>query len=319
MDDMKKWLIVMVAAAMAAGTLGIASCCTPKAGKGPTSERTAAVSASPRLMGDTLLVFSDKMGREIKNTVILPAQYFAPGDTTHYPVVYLLHGAGGCYKDWPRITSLPALATEHGLIIVCPDGQDSWYFDSPIDPTMQFETYITTELRQAVDGTFRTRTDRHGRAITGLSMGGHGALWLAFRHPEIYGACGSMSGGVDFTGWPRSWRLPDRLGPYEGNEAVWHSHTVVSLVPTLVNGRQQIIIDDGDADFFYDVNIALHEALMVHGIAHKFDILPGAHTWDYWARSVVFHLEFFDTCFKGKQPRLDHHLMPKVGKNKQAA
>ncbi len=308
---MKKWLILLIVA-----TVATSSCCTSKAQK---SSPAAVVTAPISPGADTLLVFSGKMGREIKNTVILPARYFAQGDTTHYPVVYLLHGAGGCYKDWPRVKSLPALASEYGMIIVCPDGQDSWYFDSPIDPTMQFETYITTELRQAVDNSYRTRHDRHGRAITGLSMGGHGALWLAWRHPDLYGACGSMSGGVDFTPWPRSWHLPDRLGPYAGNEALWRAHTVASLVPTLVDNRQQIIIDDGDADFFYDVNIALHEALTARGIAHKFDILPGAHTWDYWARSVVLHLAFFDQCFKGKQPSLDSHVMPKAVASKKAA
>ena len=305
-----------MSALVTASALAATSCGAPKAEKGMATN-AAATTTHPQ--ADTLAVFSDKMSREIKNTIIFPAQYFIAGDTTHYPVVYLLHGAGGCYKDWPRVKSLPALASELGTIIVCPDGQDSWYFDSPVDSTMQFETYITHELRQAVDGAFRTRTDRQGRAITGLSMGGHGALWLAFRHPDLYGACGSMSGGVDFTAWPRSWHLPDRLGPYDANPELWRSHTVVSLVPTLINGRQQIIIDDGDADFFYDVNMALHEALVAHGIAHKFDILPGAHSWEYWARSVVYHLQFFDRFFKGEQSELDYHIMPKVDKTKKAA
>ncbi|MBP5562125.1 MAG: esterase family protein [Muribaculaceae bacterium] len=312
---MKKLLIIIAIAAIATSVVA-AACCTPKTEQSSTSKSIPMVKIPFRLQVDTLLVFSDKMGREIKNSVILPEQYFTDG--SRFPVVYLLHGYGGCYKDWLRVKSLPTLASELGMIIVCPDGQDSWYFDSPIDSTMQFETYITTELRQKVDSTYRTRTDRHGRAITGLSMGGHGALWLAFRHPDLYGACGSMSGGVDFTGWPRSWRLPDRLGPYEANPELWRSHTVISLVPTLKPGQLQIIIDDGDADFFYDVNMALHESLVAHGIAHKFDILPGAHSWDYWTRSVVFHLKFFNKCFKGEQPELDYHILPKVSKKEAA-
>ena len=217
-------------------------------------------------------------------------------------MVYLLHGAHGCYKDWPADTSLLTQASAYGMIIVCPDGQDSWYFDSPLDPKMQFETFVTQELRQEVERRYPARTDRGGRAITGLSMGGHGALWLAFRHPDLYGACGSMSGGVDFTKFPNRWSLDKRLGRYENDTALWQRHTVLSLVPTLQPGRQHIIIDDGDKDFFLEVNKTFHNALLERGIDHQFDILPGAHTWDYWVKSVKRHLRFFDRCFRGEDP-----------------
>lgn len=245
---------------------------------------------------DTIQVLSEKMNRYILNTVVVPEQYFNDA-TTRYPVVYLLHGYDGSYRDWPRKASLPILASQYGVIIVCPDGQDSWYVDSPIDPTMQFETYVSDELVKHIDTYYRTIADAPHRAITGLSMGGHGALFLAWRHPDVFGNCGSMSGGVDITKFPDNWSIKKVLGEYKSNKNLWHSHSVMGLAETLQPG-QNIIIDDGNEDFFYEVNCALHEALLKKGIPHDFTIRPGKHTWTYWVNSLDYHLLFFSKAFK---------------------
>ena len=248
--------------------------------------------AEETTQADTVKVMSVKMGRNIKNVVIVPEQYLTGDKDRRYPVLYLLHGADGCYSDWSKKTNLDALATKHGMIIVCPDGQDSWYFDSPIDPTFQFETYVTQELRSYVESHYRTINDREHRAITGLSMGGHGALWLAWRHPDIYGMCGSMSGGVDITTIKDHYKIDKRLGKYAANEALWKSHSVINLVPTLKND-QFIIIDDGTSDIFIEDNRALHAALQQHKIKHDYRERPGRHSWDYWTKSLENHLTAF--------------------------
>ncbi len=83
------------------------------------------------------------------------------------------------------------------MMIVCPDGgYTSWYFDSPVDSTYRFETFVGTEVPEYMDENYRTIADGRGRAITGLSMGGHGGLFLAFRHADLFSACGSMSGAL---------------------------------------------------------------------------------------------------------------------------
>ncbi len=246
---------------------------------------------------DTIEVMSLKMGRAIKNTLVLPAQYYQKDSPTKfYPVVYLLHGAQGSYRDWPLKADLRSLASQYGIIIVCPDGQDSWYFDSPIDPKFQFETYVTQELRTYIESHYRTLNEPKYRAITGLSMGGHGALWLAWRHPEIYGNCGSMSGGVDIYSSPNRWRINERLGAFESNKEVWKAHSVISLVPSLEPG-QNIIIDDGTHDIFINDNNALHKALLEHNIPHDYIVRPGNHSWTYWVNSLDYHLLFFHKAF----------------------
>jgi len=165
---------------------------------------------------DTVLTRSNAMKKDIKAAIVKPNGY---SSEKKYPVLYLLHGAGGKFSDWLNATpdkgAVKQLSDRHNIIVVCPDGGvTSWYFDSPQDPTYRYETYVVTELVSYIDSHYSTIKDRTGRAITGLSMGGHGGLYLGFRHQDIYGACGSMSGGVDIRPFPENWDLAKRLGKY---------------------------------------------------------------------------------------------------------
>ncbi|MBO4723324.1 MAG: esterase family protein [Muribaculaceae bacterium] len=268
---------------------------TKKATKATTTKQAAKAETNKSSQLQVVEVKSDKMGRNISNLVVLPEQYFIDSSST-YPVLYLLHGYSDDYMAWQNHVDLTKHANKYGFIIVCPDGQDSWYFDSPIDPTYQFETYITQELRNYIESNYRTINDIKHRAITGLSMGGHGALWLAWRHPDIYGMCGSMSGGVDITTIKDHYKIDKRLGKYADNEAVWKSHSVMNLVPTLKPENDQfIIIDDGTSDIFIKDNRALHAALKEHKIKHDYSERPGRHSWDYWVESLERHLRDFSS------------------------
>src|ERR1700739_4156160 len=144
---------------------------------------------------DTVTIYSAAMKKRIRCVVIKPDSYLA--SKLAFPVVYLLHGYSGNYSDFIyKIPSIKKKADELQMLFVCPDGANSWYFDSPVDSTMKYETYISKEVPAYIDSAYRTIKNKYGRAITGLSMGGHGALFLGLRHPKTFGACGSMSGGV---------------------------------------------------------------------------------------------------------------------------
>ena len=238
-------------------------------------------------------VKSAKMGRDINNVIVVPKEA-AEDNSAKFPVVYLLHGYDGCHLDWNNHVDLAALANKYGMIFVCPDGQNNWYLDSPIDPRSQYETYVTQELRNYVEDNYPTINDVEHRAITGLSMGGHGALWLGWRHPEIYGSCGSMSGAVDISTIKKGGFGIDKLVKYEDRKA----YSVINLVPNLKEGQQNIIIDDGTSDFLIKENRALHAALLKHGITHNYSERPGRHTWKYWVESLNYHLDFFAQHFK---------------------
>ena len=148
------------------------------------------------------------------------------------------------------------------------------------------------------DKNYATIPEKKGRAITGLSMGGHGALWLAIRHKDIFGAGGSTSGGVDIRPFPKNWEMSRQLGDYEADSALWDQHTVITQIDKITDGDLALIIDCGEKDFFLEVNKALHKALLEKNISHDFITRPGAHNGQYWNNSIDYQILFFDKFFK---------------------
>lgn len=245
---------------------------------------------------DTVETYSSAMRKKIKAVIITPDGYTS---AQPLPVVYLLHGYSGNYSDWAnRAKGVDKMSDLHNLIIVCPDGgYGSWYWDSPMDSTSRYETYITKELVEWVDARYATIKSPKGRAITGLSMGGHGALFLAFRHQDVFAAAGSMSGGVDIRPFSNNWEIAKRLGPYKDFPERWESHTVINLLHLLKKDALAIIIDCGREDFFYEVNEALHKELLYRNIPHEYISRPGAHNWAYWTNAIPFQMLFFKNFF----------------------
>ena len=245
---------------------------------------------------DTLLTRSASMKKEIKAVVIKPDSY-ASGK--RFPVVYLLHGYSGNYSNWiEKVPGIKEDADRYQVLIVCPDGGfGSWYWNSPVDAAFQYETYVAEELVSLIDRQYKTITGAAGRAITGLSMGGHGALYLALKHPEVYGAAGSMSGGVDIRPFPNNWDMAKRLGSYASNKALWEENNVMNLLHLAQPGKPALIIDCGTADFFFEVNERLHQELLYRNIPHDYITRPGAHNWEYWKNAVRFQLLYFYDYF----------------------
>lgn len=249
---------------------------------------------------DTLSVKSPSMNKDVQVVVITPDAAIGKKGTS-CPVVYLLHGYGGYAKTWIEIKpNLPQIADERGIIFVCPDGKNSWYWDSPKNPGFRYETFISSELPNYIDGHYNTIANRKGRAITGLSMGGHGALWNAIRHKDTFGACGSMSGGVDIRPFPKNWDMAQQLGDIDSNKGIWESHTVINQIDKIQNGDLATIFDCGEADFFLGVNKDLHARLLERKIDHDFITRPGGHTSEYWNNSIDYQILFFDKFFHRK-------------------
>lgn len=246
---------------------------------------------------DTVLVKSPSMKKDVQVLYILPDKALG-GQAQACPVVYLLHGHGNHAFTWMNIKpGLPRIADERGIIFVCPDGRNSWYWDSPRDSAYRYETFVSSELVDYTDAHYATVPGKQARAITGLSMGGHGALWNAIRHKDVFGAAGSTSGGVDIRPFPNSWGMKRHLGELAENEAVWNNHTVINQVDRLENGDLALIIDCGEGDFFLEVNKNLHKRLLAHGIDHDFITRPGGHTQAYWNNSIDYHILFFSKFF----------------------
>lgn len=247
---------------------------------------------------DTVSVYSKAMNKSFNCVVIKPD--IVQDRPIALPVVYLLHGYSGNFSNWiSKVPELKQYTDQYRLMIVCPDGGfSSWYFDSPIDPSMRYETYIGKEVPDYIDAHYATIKDRTGRAITGLSMGGHGGLFLGFRHADAFGACGSMSGGISLADSRSRFDVSKRIGDtlaYAGN---WNTYSVTNVTEKYPADSLAIIIDCGTEDFFYASNHSLHEKMLRLKIPHDYIERPGKHDWAYWSNAVKYQLLFFSNYFR---------------------
>lgn len=243
-------------------------------------------------------------GTTSKAIVVVPADYARrEAEGVRYPVVYLLHGYSGSQEDWHKHTkgtdrALDRMADRYGLIIVLPDGKySSWYLDAvpeaPESADYQWETVITRHLVPEIDRRYRTWAEPAGRGITGLSMGGHGAIYLCARHPELFSACGSMSGVMDLQPFRVKYDLANRLGPYHEHPGRWLAHSAISQAEKFAGRNVGIFIECGLQDTpFIGGNQAMHRRLLELNIPHEYTERPGGHTWPYWVNALPYHLQF---------------------------
>ena len=246
---------------------------------------------------DTVAIYSPSMQKTIKCVIIKPNHY--DDSTTRYPVAYLLHGYSGSYASWVETApNLKEYADNHQMILVCPDGgYNSWYFDSPINPERKYETHVSKEVVSYVDDHYRTIPDRNHRAISGLSMGGHGAFYLGLRHPDVFGAMGSTSGGVDITPFKTHWEISEQIGDTIDHKDNWKNMTIINMIDKYPTDDLSIIFDCGTDDFFYKVNKALHKKMLDMHIPHDYIERPGEHNGEYWKNSIEYQLLFFKNFF----------------------
>lgn len=242
-----------------------------------------------------VMVRSESMNKDVPVTVITPDSY---SEGLSFPVIYLLHGFSDDHRKWTSGGHVGRLSDQYDVIVVMPDGGfSSWYFDSPMMPEYRYETFVSKELISYVDNNYKTIPDRNARAVTGNSMGGHGAMYLSFRHQDVFGSAGAMSGGVDIRPFPKNWHIAQRLGTIEEYPEHWEENTVINMTHLLTPGSLNIIFDCGTDDFFYEVNCNLHKRLMEQNIPHEFHSRPGRHNWPYWHNAIEYHFLFFTQEF----------------------
>lgn len=247
---------------------------------------------------DTVDIYSNSMHHSIKTVVIRPGNY-ASEKGKYFPVLYLLHGAFGSYSNWIRkVPHIQQLADQYQMIMVCPDGGfTSWYFDSPVDSSYRFETFVATEVPAYIDSHYRSIEDRKGRAITGLSMGGHGGIFLAFRHADRFSACGSMSGALHVTVITQGYDVEKRLGSTEANQKYWNNWSALNVIENYPKDSLAIIIDCGTDDKVLPMNRAMHAKMLKLKIPHEYTERPGEHNWAYWDKAIDYQVLYFRKYF----------------------
>ncbi|HMQ04118.1 MAG TPA: alpha/beta hydrolase family protein [Pyrinomonadaceae bacterium] len=248
---------------------------------------------------------SDLMGRDMPYRVVLPLAY-STRTADRFPVLYLLHGLTGNYKNWTDLTRIRSYAEAHNLIIVTPEGENGWYTDSTSRASDKYESYIVKELIPEVEKKYRVIASRDKRAIAGLSMGGYGALKFGLKYPEKFVLAGSFSGALGAASITEA-QFPGAVGKTidgifgpSGNEARKGNdlfHIVREASPEKIKSMPFLYVDCGTEDFLFQNNREFVSLLVEKKVPHEYRQLPGAHNWAFWDKQVLEFLRLADRTF----------------------
>lgn len=236
--------------------------------------------------------------------IVFNSNYLPQADTTwvftpknltkkdKVPAIFLLHGFGGNYKQWNNIMDAQKYADEYGYIIICPDGLvKSWYLNSPAKADWQYENFFFGELLPKIKKDYPIDTAHV--FITGLSMGGHGALWLFLKHSEQFKSAGSTSGGINLRDAIGKFGVTELLGNPDKDSDIWLKYSVIQNIDKLAGNKKEIIFDCGTDDFFYQSNNAMKKKCDSLKINATYISQPGNHNSAYWKKSIRQQFEFF--------------------------
>ena len=270
-----------------------------------------AAQAQSRL--EHLTVKSEILGVEKNYSVYLPDGYDKSNE--RYPVLYLLHGGGDNWKDWLLKGQAAEIAdrtiaegTAPEMIIVMPDGMQNWYANKA-DGTFNYEDYFFEELIPHIEATYRCRTERQYRAISGLSMGGFGSLLYALKHPDKFIACYGMSIGMfgpnRLNGSFRQdqgWYAEAYFGPKtkDGDlPAAWYENDVYTLINKMSDQQKRMVnfcIECGDDELNRDQS-EVFLLMKDKNVPVEIRIADGAHDWKFWRKCLPHAMEWAGECF----------------------
>lgn len=264
---------------------------------------------------ESIRMNSSLLNRTVKYSIYLPPDYYT--SNRRYPVVYLLHGYGDDETGWVQFGEANQIVDEQiskgnlpPMIIVMPDAGATWYVND-YQNKVRYEDMFVQEFIPHIDSTYRTRPKREFRGISGLSMGGHGALVLAMHHPDLFSSCAALSAAVRTD--EAVMAIPDERyntvygpvfsGPVRGEErltASWKRNSPLILAKSAPEGDLKQVrwwLDCGDDDALTVGNAMLHMALLDRKIPHEYRARDGAHTWSYWRTGLPDALKFIATTF----------------------
>jgi S-formylglutathione hydrolase FrmB len=255
----------------------------------------------------------------VRYCVFLPASYSAPeAKTRKYPVLYLLHGLGGNEQtaaldgEWSNLQDLRRQKMVGEFLVVAPDGGDTFYINSR-DGKTPYSDFFVREFIPHIEHTYRARTERAERGITGFSMGGYGALRTAFGYPELFGSVSAHSaaimrvplqgvGAVASSGNPAAELITNIFGnPIDRSFWDLNSPYVLARKNAAALMRMKIYFDCGTEDSygFYRGASELHETLDGLKVPHEFHLYPGGHSVSYLQAhreaSFEFHWQEFNS------------------------
>jgi S-formylglutathione hydrolase FrmB len=227
---------------------------------------------------------SAALNREMQYRVVLPATVAAG---RKLPVVYLLHGGDGSFRDWSNYSDSAKFA-ERGLILVMPEGDDSYYTNSVERRQDRYEDYIVNDLISDVEGRFPASSDRAHRAIVGVSMGGFGAVKLALSHPQLFAFAGGLSSAVDVPSRPFSVKRVSQWSHHKSIFGPWKSEARRNNDPFVLARSADpskipyLFLTCGQQEGLLPSNRQFAGLLEARHFNYEFHAVPGGHNWSQW-------------------------------------
>jgi len=261
---------------------------------------------TPNVTLHDITFHSAALNRDLPYRVILPS---AVPTGKKLPVLYLLHGGGGNFHDWSNYSDVARFA-EHGLILVMPEGESSYYTNAADRPQDRYEDYITTDLIADVEKQFPAASGRANRAIMGISMGGFGAVNLALKHPDLFVFAAGISSAIDVPSRPFSIK---RIQQYRQHAAIfgpWKSEHRRANDPFVLARSADpaktphLYLTCGDQEGLLPANRQFAALLKTRHISSEFHPGPGAHDWNQWNRRL-------DDAFQSLFAHLPQPVEPK--------
>lgn len=251
------------------------------------------------------------LGHAVRYCAILPPGYDT-AKSRRFPVLYFLHGLGENEQmlvgsgGWNLVEDLWQRQQIGEFLIVTPDADTSFYINSR-DGHIRYEDFFIRELIPFIDRTYRTKPGRGSRGIGGISMGGYGALHLAFRHAELFVSVSANSAAlidklpdVKFAN-PRQSILLRLLRVFgtPPDPMFWRRNNPLTLARTAHLMGLKIYFDCGTEDDYGFERGArtLDRILTARGVPHEFHLYPGGHNWEYFAAHLPAVLEFHSYAF----------------------
>lgn len=240
-------------------------------------------------------VYSPSLDRTRKFAVLLPVDYTG---AKRYPVLYLLHGNGGNYLQWLNGSRVREYVQNLPLIVVMPDAGSSFYVNSFTDTRDRFEDYIIGDLRQYVQKKYAVDTLR--QAIAGASMGGYGALLLAFKHPRSFTFAGDISGALDIPRYVErregdaglSGSLPNLRKVFGSGPSPFRtSHDLLSVWRSVSPDSMPYLYLAMGIQDEYALRLTMHRAFVdsisAGGFAYEYHETPGRHSLTYFDKELL--------------------------------
>ncbi|HVO62799.1 MAG TPA: alpha/beta hydrolase-fold protein [Terriglobales bacterium] len=278
----------------------------------------SAAAAQSRI--DCSAIKSRILGEPIRYCVLLPASYDS-AKMQRYPILYFLHGLGESEKSlfdtggWTLIDDLQEELKIGQFLIVAPEGKSSFYINSA-DGKFRYSDFFLREFMPRIESKYRVRRERAFRGITGVSMGGYGALRFAFAYPQLFGSVSAQSAalitespqelnGAGKSGLPMTRVIANVFGD-PINLAHWRQNAPFALAKknqAELRG-QAIYFNCGKSDEYnFEIGAkALDRELTAEHVGHEFHLYPGDHSLDYFMDHIGETLEFHSRVFE-KAPR----------------